>query len=476
MRFFCYILLGVWMMLGMANAHPLAADHYYDFHEVFEGFGDPSFKDLAAKINTGIDSELPKLYEERLGIKFSPRNHRIIAHSWSLDEPIPRGSLKEIERLAPGSSVEVIKIWREWAGGVIKYTSEITGLPRAQARALASFLMNIHFLGDLQPGDNVMIEQVLKPDKILNNLIKAAKDLHLNETYITKLEKLSRVAVLRTPDVQQVAKMMMEALYEMPLGKALHDKWATLLKTLYTEDRVVLARAKRASIKLAENTAKLAEEPIERLVPYTRGDFNTPKKATVLRAGLLTSDGRLLIAVKEAAGAGLLIVALDAAQPIYLYLAGNIGKGDFEEKLTESAIKGASVGAATAVAVLVGATPGGIVVLAVAVGTYEITNLAIKAVKPSYLTREDLKAFGIKIDSVLEPDTTDTPLNVPKGDSVLDVLERKRNTVFEIRNDSVLDLDKGDSPLQIEPEDVLEADRASIDIKLDERNRATIAL
>ena len=168
--------------------------------------------------------------------------------------------------------------------------------------------------------------------------------------------------------------------------------------------------------------------------------FNRVSGKGVMKPALLTPDGRLIIPLKTAAKAAgnatFVVVAFEAGIATYRYVTGSIGKGDFEDKLAEAAIKGATVGACTAVAVVLGSNPFGLVVLGVGFAAYEITDIAIEVTKKTYLSTEDLEAFGAELDSVLSMSNDsvfavkfDTPLSVPE-DTPFSV---ERDTPFDLR-------------------------------------------
>ncbi len=415
------------MMAGVANARPSAAEHYADFREVFEGFGDANFRNLSDKINSGVDSDLPERFAKKLNVSFKGGIHRLIGHSWTLNAPIPQESLLELEKM--GLSLESIKeakvIWYEWSREILKYTQETAGLPRAQAGSLASFLLNIHYLGDLQPEDNVMIEHVLKTDMVKQNLIRNAEELFgKNSGVVARLKNIIR-SIPRDTDEQITASILMEKLKTFRLGEALNKRYGgKCLKIEYTIERVEKAiisgrehnektRAARIKRIIANRTQQLEKSLVKR-VP--KPSISTEINGRVWRSALLTPSGELLVAVGEGAGAAVLVIAFDAGVPVYDYLKGNITQGDLEKKIKEAAIKGGSVGAAVGVSILLGASPGGVVVLAVGIAAYETADYIIQANKRKHITEEDIRVFGIEPNSLVELPLdvpVDLPTNVP---------------------------------------------------------------
>lgn len=129
-----------------------------------------------------------------------------------------------------------------------------------------------------------------------------------------------------------------------------------------------------------------------------------------VRPGLLTGDGRLLVSMESGAAAGFLVFVADAGVACYQYHQGSILDADFGEQIADAAIKGAVVGTAVAVAVMLGATPAGWCVLAVSTVAYIVVDVGLriwhKIQDWPYLREEDLAAFGIELDSILKPRDT----------------------------------------------------------------------
>jgi hypothetical protein len=123
---------------------------------------------------------------------------------------------------------------------------------------------------------------------------------------------------------------------------------------------------------------------------------------TEVVSGLLLADGRVVMtASKVGAGAGLLTFAVDGGIATIKHLNGSLLDADYERELGYAAIKGTTVGTGFAVAIVLGATPAGWVVLAVGTGTYIVTDFAVRCYEDkrnfSKLTIKDLKAFGIPV-------------------------------------------------------------------------------
>lgn len=118
----------------------------------------------------------------------------------------------------------------------------------------------------------------------------------------------------------------------------------------------------------------------------SKAGLNVTKTEVV--GGLLLADGRVVMsAAKVGAGAGLLTFAVDGGMATIRHINGSLLDADYERDLGYAAIKGTSVGAGVAVAVVLGATPAGWVVLAVGTGhtlspTLPSVVMKIKGISP----------------------------------------------------------------------------------------------
>ena len=243
---------------------------------------------------------------------------------------------------------------------------------------------------------------------------------------------------MRGKDPQLTAQALMDELHRLRVGDMLKDSWGKTFKPQYSIDRVV-----KANERLAQRTLDRIPGASSKKLPTQHHDIKRSdfyKKSSdgkCLHAGLLTSDGRLLLAVKEGGKTALMIIAIEGGIATYQYVSGGILKPEFEEKMVDAAIKGTSVGTAVGVAVFLGATPGGLVVLAVGTGAYFIVDKGIAMWREhqakKYINIKDLAAYGISLD---------TTLDLPQDDifliSVDSVLEIPKDTTLELKTDSTL--------------------------------------
>ncbi len=151
----------------------------------------------------------------------------------------------------------------------------------------------------------------------------------------------------------------------------------------------VSAEALRANGMAAyENVPELADLTGKRIVP-----------------GLLTAEGKLWVCLKTEAIEGGLVFATEAGIAGYRYVRGDTLRADFLTEVSDAAIKGAAVGSATAVAVVLApAGPAGWIVAGLGIGTYMFVDSSLKTwheySNRKYVTLDDLKGFGVDVQSV----------------------------------------------------------------------------
>lgn len=121
--------------------------------------------------------------------------------------------------------------------------------------------------------------------------------------------------------------------------------------------------------------------------------------------GLLAADGTLLVGLQVGAFEGGLVFATEAGLAGYRYVRGDTLRADFLTEVSDAAIKGAAVGSATAVAVVLApAGPAGWIVAGVGIGTYMFVDSSLKTwheyTNRKYVSLDDLKGFGVDMQSV----------------------------------------------------------------------------
>ena len=144
----------------------------------------------------------------------------------------------------------------------------------------------------------------------------------------------------------------------------------------------------------------------ERMRAWSRARESFKAKGSVIvRPGLLAAGGRLLVSMNAGVTSGALVFVADAGASCYRYWQGDIMDAEFAEGVSDAAIKGLAVGLAVGVAVMLGATPTGWCVLAVATTTYLVVDISLRVYREiderRFLREADLAAFGVNVDSPL---------------------------------------------------------------------------
>jgi len=141
------------------------------------------------------------------------------------------------------------------------------------------------------------------------------------------------------------------------------------------------------------------------------------KKAIVVPA-VITYDNKLLMSIKSSTFTGIATISIDGGSASYDYLKGNIYKSEFKEKILNATIKGLTVGGMESLVVFLVPSPHGLLLLGVGVGTYIIVDNTLgeyKRYKEKHLlNRDDLKVYGIEMDSVLDVNDNNVALNIDK--------------------------------------------------------------
>lgn len=431
MRFFILLFLCLLTYYSHISYAYIEIGHRADFKRIFNGYGDENFQRLSKAINTGIDADLTDLFRKELGPLKG--NHRILGHGWTLNDSIPKDVLEKLEVQYPGQKDKIINVWRKHVTTTINKTMSLTGLPKSQATALAGILYDIHLLGDWEPG-NIITEHLLSPEDIKKNLVKNSKELFKNNNKIApeieqKLSKVLQANKGKKPAI--IAQQLSDELARLDLGGKLHNTWGKHLKIKYSSARAETAATKQTkrlalrSSKQKINSLKASKQPL------IKSDFIQKK----VFPAIINRAGNLCVFMETPTGMTVIAISIETGIALYQHLQGDISWGELEKKVIESAIKGTSVGLASAIAITLGATPGGLAVIAISFATYEITNLCIEICTPAHLSPEDLKAFAVDMDSILEI-ATNTGIKI-SGSSVLDI---KPDSAININHVSILEL------------------------------------
>ena len=184
--------------------------------------------------------------------------------------------------------------------------------------------------------------------------------------------------------------------------------------TKLLEKRFPTEKLQKISRNFASSSLYKADK-IRSMKDYQQVAKRLNRKAIAVPA-VLTKDNKLIMSLKNGAYSGLAVVGIESGMAYYDFLKGNIYRYEFNQKVIESAIKGTAVGGSEALVIFLLPTPQGLVLLGAGIGAYIVVDEAIKSYKhykeKHFLNADDLRVYGIELDSVLDIKDDGIPLNV----------------------------------------------------------------
>ena len=244
-------------MMGPLNAfsYGSATTHLEVTEAMLGGYGGDDFRGFFEVTSGAIDSmaEGFEAHFPEMTKKFNPWTHRLMGHSWSIDEDVPEWVLNRLEKEYGVSRPKVIRYCREYQEKIIGAATEMTGLARDLATAFAALVIDLHQLQDLEPG-NRAVKYVGRIEKVTANINRHIAALLVDrlELAVVLHEKLN--AVLNAGrkvgfSEKEMAKEMIDSLMTCHLGTAIHSCHQKTMKLTYNIDRVVDANAKAAAAR-----------------------------------------------------------------------------------------------------------------------------------------------------------------------------------------------------------------------------------
>jgi hypothetical protein len=408
------LLLATLFISQVTFSRSYRSGHEIDFKNVIEGLTGDNFEQLLKEISSGIDSELVGIVNKKFPGKMH-YNHRLFGH-WGFEGAIPFNHEPFKTYLKEYPKSEVIKIWQQYKNKLINRAMELTGLPKKQAKGLVGLIYNTHLLGDWVPG-NKILDPLLNPQIIRKDIIKNLHRLFANNSnFVKQIEK--ELAKIPYKNGQQYAQAILSVLKINNIGSEINKYFS---KILIPKGITYKHPFSKSFVKRFFNITEMGLFS-KRIRDFSEFKIRSNKISTLnvaIKPGLLLKNGRLIVSAQEGAMAGIFVFATEAGIAGYQFYGGDVFRPEYERKLQDAAIKGATVGGGTAVAVFLGATPWGIVVFGVATGTYIITETTLQAWHKyqdgKYLNKEDLELFGIEYDSNFEiAIDQNIPLNADK--------------------------------------------------------------
>lgn len=426
-----------------ASSYGSAQTHLEVTEAILGGFGGDDFRRFFDATSGAIDSmykDFEKHFPE-MTKHFNPWTHRLMGHSWSLDEEVPDWVLDKLEKEYGISRKKAFAYCKQYQGKIIKKAMEMTGLPKDKAIAFASLVTDLHHLQDLEPG-NSAVKQVARIKKVIANLNRhidtlLAENPKLAAVIKNRLNSALNACLKEGLSEMEIAKRMIDALLDCRLGTAIHSCTKKTMKLVYSIDRVIeanaraaAARAKAAAIKEAAAKAnkaatvggfkkslstsakcttvatKTGEDVTAKTVETTakKAGYKNTKMVRGLLQKVTTKQGgeSFILSVPVAGSAA--IEGVSAGVLTFVISEGFTAIGFAKGEMTEDAFwvetwknAGAAVvdGVAVAVVCCLGFGPAGVMAIAVGVGAYIIYEVVFNVLY-------DINKFkGITLDDYL---------------------------------------------------------------------------
>lgn len=335
------------------------------------------------------------------GLPLGQEGHRLYGH-WGFGDSIPfnrpplknmleRITLKEGPAAAEAAKQKIISAWVKDTGRLIGLAESMVGTGGRTARGLAGLLYSVHLLGDYSGKKLGGLQNI---DYLILDLKKQLYNLYGRNSYKAKSIISSIDKILSANKSLSTSEKAFKILNYLKTDKIIKNTLSELKAVnpsigLIFKNRGTEIIGKQVSLQSIEQAAQSRGLKNFKVVP-----------------GLLAPNGKLFVALKSGASATAIVFSIDSGIATYQYLSGDLFTHEYKEKIVRSAINGTAIGGATAVAVLLGANPAGLVVAGVAFGTYLIVDKTLDAyheITDRYIfTPEDLQLFGLRVDSILD--------------------------------------------------------------------------
>ena len=256
-RSVCSVALVLSVLMGPMNAfsYGSAKTHLEVTEAILGGYGGDDFEEFIEGSSGAIDSmaEDFEAHFPEMTKKFNPWTHRLMGHSWSLDEEVPERVLARLENEYGVSRPKVIRYCKEYQEMIIETAIEMTGLARDQATAFAALVIDLHQLQDLEPG-NRAVKYVGRIETVTANINRHIGALLIDRPELAavlqrKLNGALNAGRKEGLSEKEMAKKMIDALMTCHLGTAINSCHQKAMRLTYNIDRVVAANAKAAAAR-----------------------------------------------------------------------------------------------------------------------------------------------------------------------------------------------------------------------------------
>lgn len=439
---------------------------------------------LFEEVSSKMDS-MPRDLEIKYGLKrftlSHPKTHRFLCHGWPLGQEPGEATLKIFEMKTGLSRTELLNYWRDYQAKVFLLAEQCTKLPPEKAKAFACLIWDIHLLGDWTP-DNSAVTWLVSIDDITDDICKNLTELLGEEDAKKICDELKKLVKARKAEGRldrEIAEEAIEWLSEKKIGtrvyktnkESMNGRWNHNVAENINESNATLkskknvreaaakkekVRKSRAAKKKPAAKAKVNENPKTtasnvksqcKKAKITKGKI--PKSMNPVDAYLVSfksragQKGLALIfnssAVKVGAIEGVSAFVMSSGMAIMLHGKGFMDKDEMYNEIIKSGFSSLTVGSISAVAVALGATPTGWVVLAIGIGGYVVCDFVFDLIKPTALTVDDILGY---MDEEFETTLSFLEFNdkMPNK-SVLDA-PKKDSFIDTPSNPSFIDFDK----------------------------------
>lgn len=141
-------------------------------------------------------------------------------------------------------------------------------------------------------------------------------------------------------------------------------------------------------------------------------------KEAIAVPAILTKDNKIIMSIKNGVYSGLAVLTIDSSISSYNYIKGNIYSSEFERQIINNTIKASSISTVEGLVMFIIPSPHGLIILGAGVGTYILVDKALETYRyykeKHFLNTDDLAVYGIKMNSVLNINDNNMPLNIEK--------------------------------------------------------------
>ena len=396
-------MLSVLLLLGAANTCwglPSAQQHAQAMKNDFGLKGSEATK--AFKAISSIIDDAPR------GLK-SPRLHRSYGH-WGWRGPIPFDAdpvLKQRVQENPSFKKELIDRWRTDKKQMVQQMKNLGITTPKHAKALTGLAYSHHLLMDYQ-------DKITKPlaliEQVQKDIIEDAADLFGKRSHkVAQLRRSFKSIPKSLSNVERVTRIIQEY-RKLGVGEQILKLHSDKLKS-----KGVSAVTRQIQVQQISNMRKLRSKQLPKRClraganaaqmaaifsaaingyQWSHGDLSTREfvgnvaedttlagLAGTVSFGILEQVGEkfvLAVPLNAAASAGLGVFIFDGVRTTYLFVGDQISVDEFIDSNLKTIVKSGASASATYVAVLLGASPGGPVVMAVSIGGYVVGDLVVR--------------------------------------------------------------------------------------------------